>query len=194
MKCRWCFAVLLVIVLVSSCSNGDSRLNVDDGNRLADKTRRPIAETYWQLYDAIGNSVSQGGGNGVFTHCEDAAADSLIYRVDNLLTARKGGKESTERLAAIAAKRLANIGWKLKPSYGVRRSAIRNGVKVEVRPTGINDWSIVLQAQSDCVDFGAAADVIEDAYYTTVPDRYPSSRAMSSPVPTGFPEANASGS
>lgn len=62
MKYRWCPAVLLMIVMVSSCSSGSNRLSVDEGKRLADKTRRPVAQTYWRLYKGIGTSVSQGAG------------------------------------------------------------------------------------------------------------------------------------
>lgn len=188
MKFRRYTVAFLAIAMVSACSSGDSKLSVEDGKRLADKTRRPIAETYWQVHEAIGTSVSQGDGDGRFTDCDEVKTDSMVYRVESLLTSQKGGKEPSEDLADAAVKRLASIGWKLEPSSGVRRSATRNGVKVALRPTEINDWSIILLVQSKCVNLGAAADALEDAYRTTIPDRYKNSQAAASPVPTGFPD------
>jgi hypothetical protein len=188
MKFRWYTTAFLAILMVSSCSGGDSRLSVEDGKRLADKTRRPIAETYWQVHGAIGSSISQGVGDGRFTDCDEVKTDSMVYKAESLLTSEKGGKESSEHLADVAVKKLASIGWNLEPSSGVRRSATRNGVKVALRPTQINDWSIILQVQSKCVNLGAAADVLEEAYRTSTPDRYQNSHAASSPVPTGFPD------
>lgn len=192
MKYQWCPAVLMVVVMVSSCSSGSSAPSVEEGKHLADKTRRPVAKTYWRLYNAIGTSVSQGGGDGRFTDCEKAKADSMVYVTSNLLTSAKDGKESAENLAALASEKLAKIGWNLRPSRGVHRSATKDGVQVELRPSEINDWSIFLEAKSECVNLGAAADVLEDAY-AKGPDAYPRSRAASARVPVGFPDPDSSG-
>lgn len=116
----------------------------------------------------------------------------MVYTTSNLLTSRKKEKESGERLAETAAGKLASIGWSLEPSHGVHRSATKNGVTVELRPTEINDWSIILQAQSGCVNLGAAADVLKDAY-SSQSDLYHDSRAATSRVPTKFPDPDSSG-
>ncbi|MFJ9540554.1 hypothetical protein ACIRPX_25220 [Streptomyces sp. NPDC101225] len=156
------------------------------GKRVADEVRRPVAGTYWQLYNAIGKAASKGGGSGFFIDCEKAKKDSVTYRVTTLLDSGDK-KEPLESLTALVAGQLKTAGWSLSPASGVHRSATKNGTTVELKPSPVSGTSVQLEVRSKCVDVGAAADLLT-AEYAKASDNYSSSQASASPIPTTFVE------
>ena len=182
---RWAPATLLLATLIGACSNGASKSHSEaEGKQVADKTRRSVAGVYWQLYNSVGSAAARGGGSGVFADCEKVKKDSVTYSVTTLLDS-SDKKDSLESLTAAVAVQLKNAGWSLSPSSGVHRSATRNGTSVELKPSPISGTSVELQVRSKCVNVGKAADVLTGDY-ASASDRYKSSQASASPVPTTF--------
>ncbi|MFJ3796490.1 hypothetical protein ACIPSJ_09385 [Streptomyces sp. NPDC090088] len=172
---------------MSACSNGtDKSPSAAEGKQTADEMRHPVAKVYWQLYNSIGSAASRGGGSGFFSDCEKVKEDSVMYRVTTLLGPSEK-KESLENLTTAVAKQLKNSGWNLSPSSGVHRSATKNDISVEVNPSPITGTSVELQVRSKCVNVGKAADPLT-AEYASASDKYSSSQASASPVPTTFAE------
>ena len=182
---RSVLTALLLSVLLSACSNGGSeRQSEAEGKRTAEKARRPAAELYWQLYNSIGSAASRSGGSGYFADCEEVKEDSVTYRVTTLLDP-KSKSESLETLTTAVANRLKSAGWILSPASGLHRSATKNGISVELKPSPVSGTSVQLQVRSECVNVGKAADVLT-ADYANASDNYNSSQASASPVPTNF--------
>ncbi|MCX5293750.1 MULTISPECIES: hypothetical protein [unclassified Streptomyces] len=119
------------------------------------------------------------------------------YTVVTTLHSKEGERDKAatqESLAAVIAEQLDRAGWLLSPSNGLPRSLSKKGIKVALEPprfTG-SSASVQLKVQSKCADVGAAADELKKDY-AGGSDIYKGSQASAAPIPTGFPDSNATG-
>src|SRR3954452_1887441 len=115
MRWRWLPAVALLAGVVSACSSGGDQPSEADGKKVANETRRSVAETYWRLYKSIGDTAFTTRGDGSFARCEGKDQKLVRYTVRTILDSRatKGSEETGEQLTTAVAGRFASAGWKM---------------------------------------------------------------------------------
>lgn len=196
MRRPFSLTVVVATFLVSACSGSSGGISAADGKRQAGELRKPVANVFWQLYNSIGDTAFAASADGVFTACEGSKS-SMGYTVVTTLHSKEGERDKAatqESLAAVIAEQLDRAGWLLSPSNGLPRSLSKKGIKVALEPprfTG-SSASVQLKVQSKCADVGAAADELKKDY-AGGSDIYKGSQASAAPIPTGFPDSNATG-
>ncbi|MFF4837867.1 hypothetical protein [Streptomyces sp. NPDC001315] len=174
---------------ISACSSGSNRPSEADGKKIANETRRSVAETYWQLYSSIDDAAFTTGADGSFARCEKNDQKLVRYTVRTILDSRdsKGSKETEEQLTSAVAARFSRVGWHL--SQGLHRSATKGGIKAELLPPEFSGdtATVAFEVQSKCVDVGSITDRLVDSYGPKT-DVYESSKKDAAPIPTTFPK------
>ncbi|WP_406070779.1 hypothetical protein OG372_26610 [Streptomyces sp. NBC_01020] len=153
---------LTLVVFASACSGGRDEPNSAEGKKLASDSQRSVTESYWKLYDSIGDTATRSPAQGYFKRCDGDRDDSLIYIIESVLDPKVKSPEkmSREHFTDAVANRLAHIDWHFKASGGTR-SASKDGISVEMLPSTINDRTVAFHVQSKCIDLGAVAKEIE---------------------------------
>jgi hypothetical protein len=191
MRNKWLLAACAAVVLLATACSSKGGISSAQGKERANAARKTTAGSYWKLYNSIGAPVSRNGGTGRFTQCGKNGSTSASYVVRAFLGAASDKEVTPESLTQEAANQLAGVGWHLSPASGLKRSAKKGGITVELEPpefTG-SDPLAALQVQGECIDLGSAADSILDDYYSQS-DKYSSDDASKSPVPTTFPSSS----
>jgi hypothetical protein len=183
-------AVALVFVtFTAGCSNGD--MSVTDGRKAANQARQPVGKTYWKLRSSLVDQVYTTYGTGSFADCADRnIKNSLRYFINEPFTA-KSEQQTEEQLVAMVKSRLSGVGWNLKPVAKNVQSAEKGGIKVQLQSfekTSGDSALGRLYVWGKCTNVGQAKDDVLDDYSGSSPDKYDSSPASPTPIPTTFPD------
>jgi hypothetical protein len=178
----------VLVMAVSACSSGNGGLSETDGKKIANNTRRSVAETYWRLYRSIGDAALTGSADGWFERCDRNEQKLVRYTVVTVLDSRDrtGKRETEEELYSAVASRFASVGWHM--SQGLHRSAMKKGITAELSPPPFsgNAATVLFQVRGKCVDIGAATDTLLNDHGQRT-DIYGNSKKGEGAIPTALP-------
>jgi hypothetical protein len=184
--------VLVFVTFTAGCSDGG--MSVTEGRKAAKQARQPVGKTYWKLRSSLVGRVHTTYGTGSFADCADRnIKNSLRYFIDEPFTA-KSEQQTEEQLVAMVKSRLSDVGWKLKPAAKNVQSAEKDGIKVQLQSFDKTSGERALgrlYVWGECTNVGQAKGDIVDDYSGSSPDKYESSSASPTPIPTTFPDPHA---
>ncbi|WP_405563278.1 hypothetical protein [Streptomyces sp. NBC_01180] len=185
-----CVSIAALASVLSACGGGGA--NAADGKKDAERARRPVAESYWKIYRAIGEEGMTASGR--FTECTGGDVDkSAMYEIYSPLTEGAQKVGDAEFLASLKNK-LSGAGWNLRASGKNAYSAKAHDVTlvlVFLQREADQGPRFSLWTRSACTPVGnAKKDLLRD-YGSQSSDKYDPKDASASPVPTGFPDPGA---